>query len=127
MILEHVAINVPDPEASSAWWQAHLGMRIVFAQTTDAKMHFVADESGSMIEMYNNPAGAMFDYPNVDPFSLHFAFSSEDIEADRARLIAAGAVAIDEINVTPVGAKLAFLRDPWNVPIQLVQRLEPLL
>ena len=127
MNLEHVAINVTDPEASSAWWQEHLGTTIVRAQKVDAKMHFVHDEQGSMVEMYSNPAGPVLDFANVNSFSLHFAFASDDIEADLARLVAAGAVAEGEITITPTNEKLAFLRDPWDVPLQLVQRPEPLV
>ena len=55
MKLEHVAINVSDPVAVAAWYEEHLGMKIVMAQTTGTLMHFLADDGGSMIELYNNP------------------------------------------------------------------------
>ena len=126
MKLEHVAINVHHPEAMAAWYQEHLGMKIVMAQTTGTRMHFLADDGGSMIELYNNPAGPIFDYAATDPFSLHFAFSTTDIESDRARRIAAGASPIGEISEAPA-AKLAFLRDPWDTPIQLVTRAKALI
>jgi glyoxylase I family protein len=126
MKLEHVAINVQEPEAMAAWYQEHLDMKIVMEQTTGARMHFIADSGGSMIELYNNPAAPLSINADIDPLSLHFAFSTDDIQADRQRLIAAGATPIGEINELPV-AKLAFLRDPWDLPIQLVLRFEPLI
>jgi glyoxylase I family protein len=126
MKLEHVAINVQEPEAVAAWYQEHLGMKIVMAQTTDTRMHFIADEGGSMLELYNNPAGELSINGDIHPFSLHFAFSTDDIEADRQRLIEAGATPVGEITESPV-ALLAFLRDPWDLPIQLVRRFKPLV
>ncbi len=98
MKLEHVAINVSDPVAMAAWYQEHLGMKIVMAQTTGTRMHFLADDGGSMIELYNNPDAPVSINGDIDPFSLHFAFATDDIEADRARLIAAGATPVGEIN-----------------------------
>jgi len=45
------------------------------------------------------------------------------MESERERLIQAGATPDGEINNTPSGDKLCFLRDPWQVTVQLVQRL----
>ena len=127
MKLEHVAINVKEPAQLAAWLVENLGMRIVIASAAAPYMHFVADESGSMIELYNNPAAPLPDYSKIDPFNLHFAFASHEIDADRQRLIDAGASAVGEITLTPGGDKLAFLRTPWQEPFQLVQRKSPLL
>jgi hypothetical protein len=101
-------------------------MKIVMAQTTGMRMHFIADEGGSMLELYNNPEAELSVNGDIHPLSLHFAFSTDDIEADRQRLIEAGATPVGEINESPV-AKLAFLRDPWDLPIQLVRRFTPLV
>jgi glyoxylase I family protein len=127
MKLEHVAINVPDAQEFVKWYADNLGMRVVMSNTTSPFMHFIADEAGSMLEIYSNPAAPMPDYANVHPMNLHLAFSSSDIEADRARLLAAGAEAVGEINNTPAGDKLAFFRGPQSVPFQLVQRKKPLI
>jgi glyoxylase I family protein len=127
MKLEHVAINVPDPAAMAKWFAEHLGMRIVVAQSQSPFMHFIADEAGSMLELYNNPAATLPDYANINPYNIHIAFASSDIEADRQRLIAAGASPVTEVTATPAGDKLTFLRDPWHVPFQLVQRAKPMI
>jgi glyoxylase I family protein len=127
MKLEHVAINVPDPVGQAQWFVEHLGMRIVVANSAPPYMHFVADEAGSMLELYNNPAAPMPDYANTNPYNLHFAFSSSNIEADRDRMLAAGASLIGDITTSAAGDKLLFLRTPWQVPFQFVQRQKPLL
>jgi glyoxylase I family protein len=127
MKLEHAAINVADPIGLAQWLAEHLGLRVVVANTTGTLTHFLADEAGSMIELYNNPIAPMPDYSAVNPYNLHFAFTTSDIDADRDRLIAAGATAIGEMTVTPSGDRLIFLRAPGNVPIQLTQRKTPLV
>ncbi len=127
MKIEHFAINVPEPTAMAEWYVKHLGMRIIMASKEAPYMHFIADDVGSMIEIYNNPAAPMPDYANMNPFNFHTAFTSIDIEADRARLVAAGATTVTDITLTPRGDKLLFLRDPWSVPFQFVQRSSPLL
>jgi glyoxylase I family protein len=127
MNLEHIAINVQEPAKLAQWFVEHLGMRVVVATNTSPYMHFLADDKGSMIEIYNNPAAPLPDYANMSPFNLHLAFTSENIEADRDRLVAAGATVVNDVNTTASGDKLIFLRDPWRVPFQFVQRAKPLI
>jgi catechol 2,3-dioxygenase-like lactoylglutathione lyase family enzyme len=127
MKLEHVAINVPNAQEFTKWFADNLGMRVVVSNNTPPFMHFVADEAGSMLEIYSNTTVPMPDYASMHPTNLHLAFSSNDIENDRARLLAAGAEAFGEITVSPAGDKLAFFRGPQSVPFQLVQRKKPLI
>jgi glyoxylase I family protein len=127
MRLEHVALNVAEPDAMAAWYVAHMGMHVIRHAPTNST-YFLADSAGqSVIELYCNPAAAVPDYVNIPPLALHLAFVTADIAADHARLIAAGAQSAGPINPTPAGDQLAFLRDPWHVTIQLVQRATPLM
>jgi len=127
MKLEHVAINVPDVKAAAQWYVDNLEMRIVVAGQTAPYMTFIADKAGSMIELYSRTDIAPLDYRTVNSFNLHFAFSVEDMEATRDALVAAGATVVDQINTTPAGDQLLFLRDPWQVPIQIVKRKKPMV
>lgn len=128
MKLEHVAINIPEPAKAAAWWAENLGMEIVLESDESPYMHFVADTPRqSMLEFYNNPAAPMPNYAEMNPFNLHIAFTSADIEADRQTLLDAGATSVGDITTNPDGTRLAFLRDPWDVPFQLVQRAKPLI
>ena len=126
MKLEHVAINVPDARALANFFVTNFGMRIVLGSDTSPFVHFVTDDAGGMLEIYSNPAAPIPDYTTIHVRTLHLAFLSDDIESDRAKLIAAGAEADDEIETTPAGDKLAFFRAPQGVPFQLVQRAKPL-
>jgi catechol 2,3-dioxygenase-like lactoylglutathione lyase family enzyme len=128
MEIEHVAINVEKPNEMVQWYVTHLGMRIARAHHDANQTHFVADSANRVvIEVYNNPLSPMPDYRGMNPLMFHIAFATGDIAGERERLIAAGAAPEGSINTTPAGDQLAFLRDPWGVPLQLVQRAKPLL
>lgn len=127
MKLEHVAVNLSDPRAAAAWYAEHLGLRIVKEADTAPFVHFLADEGGSMLEFYSNPAGDLPDYAAMSPFTLHLAFAVGDIEAVFERLLAAGATAAGELEHTPAGDQIVFLRDPWGLTLQLIRRRAPLL
>jgi len=127
MKLEHVALNVENPKAMSEWWAKNLGMKVILSNEESPFIHFIVDSAGtSMLELYNNPAAPKTDYAAMSSFSLHIAFSSDDINADREKLMAGGATAEGDISTTPAGDKLAFMRDPWSTPFQFVQRQKPL-
>ena len=50
--------------------------------------------------------------------ALHIAFVSKDVDADEAKLIAAGATKYGE-TIREYGNTIAMLRDPWGLAIQL--------
>ena len=128
MRIEHIAINVEQPTELVAWYGEHLGTKVVRENKAVNQMHFIVDESGKVVlEVYNNPASPMPDYRHMNPLEFHIAFAVDDIEAARQGLIAAGATPEGEIDITAAGDKLAFLRDPWGVALQLVCRAKPMM
>ena len=128
MKMEHIAINVLEPIKAAQWYVDHLGMRIVHSSEKSPFTHFIVDSAGtSLIEFYCKAIASVPDYAAMHPNVLHLAFTAEDIEADRARLIADGATPHGEIRVSQNGDRRVFLRDPWGVALQLVQRGTPLV
>jgi len=128
MKIEHLGLNVPDPAAMADWLVAHLGMRVVLARDEPLPVRFLADSASSvMVEIYRNPAAPVPDYSAADPLVLHLAFSSDDVEADYQRLLAAGAASASRPTLLPTGDEIAILRDPWGFPIQLVRRRKPMI
>ncbi len=127
MKLEHIALNLPEPKAAAAWYAENLGLKIVKATDAAPFVHFLADDGGSMLEFYRNPAAEPPDYAEIIPFTLHLAFATEDILATHEQLLAAGAAATGDVEMTPAGDQIVFLRDPWGVALQLVSRKAPLL
>lgn len=128
MKIEHVAFQVPDPAAAADWYCKHLGFKVKRSADDPVVVRFLADDSDSvMVEIYNNPKAPMPDYAQMNPLLLHLALCSRDLAADRQRLINAGAKLAEAPTRTPSGDDLVMLRDPWNVPIQLCQRAEPMV
>lgn len=128
MKIEHVAYQVADPAAFARWYQDHLGLTVKRIQKDPPYAYFLADDGDAvMIEAYNNPAAAVPDYTQLDPVVQHIAFSVPDATTARDQLLAAGATAVGEIVTKPSGDRLAMLRDPWGLPVQLVERATPLL
>jgi glyoxylase I family protein len=126
--IEHIAFNVQDPVAFVQWYVTNLGYSIRRESGPPVHMHFIADSSGSvLLEVYGNDKAPVPDYPRQDPLVVHVAYASDNIAADRGRLLDAGATIAQDTTTTPAGDTLCMLRDPWGFPIQLVQRAEPLL
>ncbi len=122
MKIEHLAFNVRDPRAMGAWYCEHLGMNLVREGGAPKFGRFIADDSGVMLEIYNDAAEPYFAAADTSVHAFHLAFSTADFAASHAKLLAAGGTAIGAVNNTPKGDQLAFIRDPWGLTIQLVQR-----
>lgn len=128
MHIEHVALQVENPRAVAAWYTEHLGFSAKRSAAEPPFGHFLADGSGRvMIELYNQSVAPVPSYKWMHPVALHLAFVSEDVAADRTRLLNAGATEEGDIVHTPEGDTLAMLRDPWGLAIQLCQRAEPMV
>ena len=126
--LEHVALNVEDPEAMAKWYGEHLGMKVMRKGPPPANMRFISDAGGNMmLEVYHNPPDAVPDYRSMDSLSLHIAFMVDDVKGICSKLTAAGATIEKEPYVTEAGDEIAMLRDPWGVPIQFLKRAKPML
>jgi len=122
MKLEHVAFNVKDPPAMAEWYVQHLGMTIVKREGAPYHTRFLADDSGQMlIELYCNPPDAVPNYAEMHPLVLHLALVSADPEADKARLLVAGATLVSEGHPDE-NTHLVMIRDPWGFAIQLCKR-----
>ena len=128
MNIEHIALNVPDPVRMAAWYVTHLNLRVLRKQEQAPFTHFVADQAGRVVlELYCHTKAAMPHYASFDPLTLHIAFSADDVAKERQRLLDAGATLAGDIVTTDTGDVMTFVRDPWNVTIQLVKRVKAMI
>ena len=128
MRLEHVALNVADVQSVVAWYVEHLGMQVARAADSPPYATFVTDSAGrSMLEFYTQAAFAPPDWSARDRYQTHLAFLTTDLDADCDRLVAAGATVDGDPVRPPDGDVLLFMRDPWGLAFQLVQRATDLL
>ena len=127
MKIEHIALNVKHPQAVSEWYEKNLGMKVVKKMDDAPFMTFLADDSGKvMIELYQNSKAPVLEYSKLDPLMLHLAFVSENPEAEKTRLIDAGAELVSDDTLED-GTRLLMLRDPWGLAIQFCKRADPML
>jgi len=122
MRIEHVGLQVTDPVAMADWYIAHLGFVCKRAADSPVPVRFIADETGGMLELYDNPKVRTPDYAAMDPLLLHVAFVCEDVTGTTERLLKAGATLASPPQTMPNGDFLAMLRDPWGLAIQLCRR-----
>jgi glyoxylase I family protein len=127
MKLEHFALQVPDPIAMADWYVKHLGCTVARAGGEPSHGRFLTVGSGVLFEIYRNPSVSVPDYKKIEVMQLHLAFTSQNLQADRDRLVKAGAKVAEDIATTPAGDEIMILRDPWSVPIQFVKRAEPMV
>lgn len=126
MKIEHVAFNVKDSRALADWYVEHLGMTIIRSYDEAPYIRFLGDGDGTMLEVYSNPLGEYVEYGSFHPVTFHIALTVEDMNGIRQKLVDAGGTLDGDIDNTPVGDKLAFVRDPWGNAVQLVQRKNPM-
>lgn len=125
---EHVAFNVTNARVAAQWYCDHLGFVMMRQQAEAPNMTFVADAGRNMMfEFYNRTDAPLFDPSPMHDVTHHVAFYVDDMDTVRATLAAAGAKASGDVTLTPAGDKLLFLRDPFGLIIQLVQRRDKML
>jgi catechol 2,3-dioxygenase-like lactoylglutathione lyase family enzyme len=128
MKIEHVGLNVPDPAKAAEWYVANLGMKVVRAGGEPAHARFLADDSGKvMLETYHNAKAPVPDYASMDLLVLHVAFLAEDVPGTYRRLLSAGARPLSPPETLPNGDRIAAVRDPWGLPVQVVKRAESMV
>ncbi len=125
--LEHTAIDVADPVATAAWWVEYLGFEITSQRDDVTHTTFIVDKTGKIaLELYRaKDAPSAPDYHSMRPLALHFGFVSDDVEADIARLTAAGATLV--VHEKAPGFDGAMMKDPSGISIQFVKRARPVL
>jgi catechol 2,3-dioxygenase-like lactoylglutathione lyase family enzyme len=118
MKLEHIALDVSDPDKFIDWWCHNLGFR-----RSKPGSAFILDDTGVMgLEIYRTGETPQApDYGKMNSMTLHVAFVSEDVKRDADRLVEAGAV-LEQLTLDNPQFHMAILRDPWGMPIQLCKR-----
>ena len=125
--LEHTAIDVADPVAVAKWWVENLGFEITSQRDDVTHTTFIVDKTGKIaLELYRaKDAPSAPDYHSMRPLALHFGFVSDDVDADIARLTAAGATLV--VHEKAPGFDGAMMKDPFGISIQFVKRARQIL
>ena len=86
------------------------------------------DSKGKTIfEVYADPQAEFLEYGKLNPYTFHIAFKVTDIENVIEKLVAAGASYDGKLLTNSTLDKVTFVRCPWGIALQFVERNEPLV
>ncbi|MGA8401029.1 MAG: VOC family protein [Stellaceae bacterium] len=121
---DHVHLRSPDPEATAAWYHKMFGAEVIHSvmssgiERTDIKLagvdHFIAKvpDNADLAEKPENS------FVGLD----HIGLRVKDIDAVCEELRAKGAEFTIEPKTIRPGVRIAFVRGPQNVLIELLDR-----
>ncbi|WP_335976780.1 VOC family protein [Streptomyces sp. CA2R106] len=129
---DHVGVSVPDLAAATAWYCATLGLSAAppFAVPgTDLSGVMLLHPSGYRIELLHRPsarpgaaAPTALEAAGTHGYG-HICLCVPDVDAEFARLVAAGAAQSMPPCASPrPGARMAFVADPFGNLIELLDR-----
>jgi lactoylglutathione lyase len=129
---DHVHLRSPDPEATAQFYEKMFGAdvkRDVYPAGTPnhGRPRITMNLGGQTIMIApSDPQAPTAEPPKTPYFGLeHIGLRVDDIDAAAAELKRKGAeFAVEPVNRQP-GTKLAFIRAPQNVLVELIQRDYP--
>ncbi len=122
---EHIHLRSPDPEATAQWYEQMLGAEVIRSEQADGTPRVDLRLGGGQLVFIApaNPALTTSAPPRAPYFGLeHIGLTVADIDAAADELKAKGvAFTTEPITVRP-GVRIAFMRGPEDVLIELIQR-----
>jgi lactoylglutathione lyase len=122
---EHIHLRSPDPEATARWYQAMLGAEIIRTpqQGGPERIDLLLGGNQKVFIAPASPTAAPAPAPDAPYLGLeHIGLTVPDIDAAVVELKEKGVrFTMDPTTVRP-GVRIAFLRGPENVSIELIQR-----
>jgi lactoylglutathione lyase len=120
---DHIHLRSPNPEATAAYYQRMFGAEVL-RTPQDGKTRIDLKVGGMNIFIAPVTTGDGVNPPPTTPYQGldHFGLSVSGIDAVVAELKAKGAVFTREPTTVRPGVRVAFLRAPEGVSIELLDR-----
>ena len=119
----HTMIRTNDPDASIKFYTEGLGLKLIKENRIESgkfTLYFIGeDENGPLLELTHNWGERS--YTSGDQFG-HLAYQVDDIYQTCEHLMSMGIA----INRPPKDGHMAFVKDPNNISIELLQAGTPL-
>src|SRR5262245_1563670 len=124
--INHIHLKAPDPRKTAEWYTRAFNFTIVNDETRVFGDRFVrcrSEDGGLMVNISGARTGETLGPGDASAHHglEHFGFDSADIEADIARLESLGAKLLEGPIQIPNGGRIAFLRAPDDVRVELVE------
>ncbi|OLC13167.1 MAG: hypothetical protein AUH29_13765 [Candidatus Rokubacteria bacterium 13_1_40CM_69_27] len=124
--INHIHLKAPDPRKTAEWYARAFGFKIVSDDVRvfgDRFLRCQSEDGGMMVNISAARTGETLGPGDASAHHglEHFGFDSQDIEADIARLEALGARLLEGPIQVPNGPRIAFLRAPDDVRVELVE------
>jgi catechol 2,3-dioxygenase-like lactoylglutathione lyase family enzyme len=127
--INHIHLKAPDPKKTADWYVNAFGFKITSDEVRSFGDRFIrcqSEDGGMAVNISGARSGETLGPGDANPHHglEHFGFDSADIEADIKRLEGLGAKLLEgpiDTAVGGTGARIAFLRAPDDVRIELIQ------
>ena len=122
----HVHLKAPDPGKTAGWYVEAFGFQIISDTVRDSGDRFIrckaADGTGFNISEARTNEQLASGSDGTPHWGLeHFGINVDDMDAEIERLEGLGAVLMEGPISTPTGLRIAFIKGPDDVRIELLQ------
>lgn len=122
---EHIHLRSPNPEATATWYHEMLEAEVIRTQQADGSTRIDMNLGGGQKVFIApaNPALTTAPPPETPYFGLeHIGLTVKDIDSVVSTLKGKGVPFTMEPTTVRPGVRIAFMRGPENVLIELIQR-----
>ena len=124
--INHIHLKAPDPKATADWYVKAFNFTIVNDDVRVFGDRFIrcrSEDGGMAVNISGARTGETLGSGDAMPHHglEHFGFDTPDIDAEIERLKALGAELLEGPIVSANGGKIAFLKAPDDVRIELIQ------
>ncbi len=123
--LNHLHVKAPDPEKTANWYVKAFDFRVVSDIVRDSGDRFIRCQTadGIMVTISGARTNEVMGEGNASThWGLeHFGLNVDDMDAEIERLKGLGAELLEGPTDVPNGLRIAFIKVPDNVRIELLQ------
>ncbi len=120
---DHIHLRATDPQATAAYYRDVFDARVVEAMQPNGRPRIELSIDGVVVLIADSPGENCPASPSEPYLGLdHFGLRVNDVDEVIADLKRRGAEIIDEPRTIRPGVRIAFVRAPENVRIELLQR-----
>ena len=124
---DHIHLRTRDPKGTADYYHRVFDARVLESVQSDGRPRIDLDIDGLIVFIAPVAAEADIESAPRDPYLGldHFGFRVDNVDATVAELKQRGADIVDEPRTIRPGVRIAFVRAPDDVRIELLQRDEP--